>query len=64
MIAGHKYFNEHSHKPLPENISTRQKISNNLKRKVVDDMFIRPSTILHSEMKNYDIENITSGDVL
>ncbi|KAL4113170.1 hypothetical protein QTP88_016843 [Uroleucon formosanum] len=57
-------FNEHNHKPLPENILTRQKISNNFKRKVVDDMFIRPSKILHSELKNDDIEVITSGDVL
>ncbi|KAF0767639.1 MULE domain-containing protein [Aphis craccivora] len=50
--------------PLPENILTRQKISKNLKRKAIDDMFVRPSKILHSELKNDDIENITSGDVL
>jgi 5-bromo-4-chloroindolyl phosphate hydrolysis protein len=43
---------------------TKQKFSNNLKRKVVDDIIIRPSKILHSELKNYDIENITSRDVL
>jgi hypothetical protein len=47
-----------------ENILTIQKISKNLKRKSVDAVFIRPSKILHSELKNYDIENITSGDVL
>lgn len=57
-------FNEHNHEPLPENILTRQKISNNLKRKAVEDMFVRPSKILHSELKNDNIENITSGDVL
>ncbi|KAF0753014.1 Uncharacterized protein FWK35_00026714 [Aphis craccivora] len=49
--------------PLPENILTRQKISNNLIRKEVDDMFIRPSKILHSKLKNDDTENITSGDL-
>lgn len=27
-------------------------------------MFARPSTILYSELKNCDIENFTSGDVL
>lgn len=57
-------FNEHNHEPLPENILTRQKIRNNLKRKAVDDMFVRRSKILHSELKYDDIENITSGDVL
>ncbi|KAF0764704.1 Uncharacterized protein FWK35_00002816 [Aphis craccivora] len=57
-------FNEHNHKPLLKNILTRPKINNNLKRKSVDDMFIRSSKILHSELKNDNIENITSGDVL
>jgi hypothetical protein len=28
------------------------------------DMFVRTSTILHSELKNDDIKNITSGDFL
>ena len=27
-------------------------------------MFVQLSKILHSELKNYDIENINSGDVL
>ncbi|KAE9525238.1 hypothetical protein AGLY_014306 [Aphis glycines] len=31
-------FDEHNHKPLPENILTRQKIGNNLKRKAVNDI--------------------------
>ncbi|KAF0756715.1 Uncharacterized protein FWK35_00015087 [Aphis craccivora] len=57
-------FNEYNHEPLPENILTRQKIRNNLKRKAVYDMFVRPSKILHSELKYDDIKSITSGDVL
>jgi len=46
-------FDEHNHKPLPENILTRQKIGNNLKRKAVDDMFIRPSKILQYKICNF-----------
>lgn len=37
--------NEHNHEPLPEKILSRQKFSNNLKRKAVDDMFTRPSSV-------------------
>lgn len=56
--------NEHNQKPLPENNLNRQKMYNNLKRKAVDDIFIRPSKMLHSKLKNYDIENITSRGII
>lgn len=36
-----------NHQQLPENILTRQKLSNSLKQKAVDDMFVRPSKILN-----------------
>jgi hypothetical protein len=54
-------FNEHNYKPLPGSILTKQKLNNSLKRKAVDNMFTRPSKMLHSELN--DIKNITSENV-
>lgn len=57
-------FNEHNYNSLPENILNGQALINKWKRIAVDDMYIRPSTVLYSELKNYDIKILTSGDVL
>jgi len=57
-------FNEHRHDKCDENVLTRQKISNAVKRKAVDDISVRPSKILHNEFKNGDISTLTTNDVI
>ena len=56
-------FKDHNHLQLSEQIINRQKLNNNLKRKAVDDIFTRPSKIIHSELKNADVESLTTQDV-
>ena len=56
-------FKDCSHFKISEQIINQQKLNNNLKRKAVDDMFTRPSTIIQSELKNVDIEILTSQNV-
>jgi len=56
-------FKDHNHLQLSEQIINRQKLNSNLKRKAVDDIFTRPSKIIHSELKNADVESLTTQDV-
>ena len=56
-------YNEHNHDKCDEQVLTRQKISNAVKRKAVDDISARPSKILHNEFKNGDISTLTTNDV-
>lgn len=53
----------HNHLQLSKQIINRQKLNNNLKRKAADDIFTRPSKIIHSELKNADVESLTTQDV-
>ncbi len=46
-------YNEHNHDKCDEQVITRQKISNSVKRKAVDDISVRPSKILHNELPIY-----------
>jgi len=57
-------YNEHNHDKCDEQVITRQKISNAVKRKAVDDISVRPSKILHNEFKNGDILTLTTNDVI
>jgi nitrogen regulatory protein PII len=57
-------YNEHNHDKCDEEIFTRQKISNVVKRKAVDNISDRPSKILHNEIKNGDISTLTINDVI
>lgn len=57
-------YNEHNHNKCDEQVITRQKISNAVKRKAIDDISVRPSKILHNEFKNGDILTLTTNDVI
>lgn len=53
------------HNHLANNSSdiNRQKLSNNLKRKAVDEISARPAKLLHTELRKSDVSTITTTDV-
>uniref|UniRef100_A0A2S2NXU0 MULE transposase domain-containing protein n=1 Tax=Schizaphis graminum TaxID=13262 RepID=A0A2S2NXU0_SCHGA len=54
----------HDHEKDDVNILTRQKVSNNLKRKALDDPCEKPSKILHRELREGDIDSLTTTDTM
>jgi len=54
---------EHNHPKPDEKLLNRQKISNSLKRKAIEDISSKPLKLLHVEFKNKDVETITTSDV-
>jgi len=52
----------HNHNCDSEKILNRQILNNNLKRKAQDDICEKPSKLLHSEIKNNDIDTLTRYD--
>lgn len=53
---------EHNHKSDSIEILNRQKLSNNLKRKAIDDLYDKPSKLIHRELSN-DVSTLTSYDL-
>lgn len=53
----------HDHIPDSEKILNRQKLTNCLKRKAVDNPSDRPSKILHKELKKGNVNTLTIDDV-
>ncbi|KAF0754584.1 MULE domain-containing protein [Aphis craccivora] len=59
----HNYiYNEHNHDKCDEQVLTRQKISDAVKRKAVNDISAQPSKIVHNEFKNGDISTLTTNN--
>lgn len=55
----------HNHAKDEVNILTRQKLSNKLKRKVLDDPCVKPCKILHRELRKGDISSsLTTADTV
>ncbi|XP_060845246.1 uncharacterized protein LOC132924821, partial [Rhopalosiphum padi] len=52
----------HDHDKDDTNILTRQKVSNKLKRKALDDPYEKPCKILHKELRQGDISSLTTAD--
>lgn len=52
----------HDHDKDDINILTRQKVSNKLKRKALDDPYEKPCKILHKELRQGDISSLTTAD--
>jgi hypothetical protein len=48
----------HNHEKNDVNILTRQKVSNKLKRKALEDPFKKPCKILHRELHEGDISRL------
>lgn len=53
----------HNHEKISEELLNRQKISNNLKRKAVDDPIERPAKLINIELRKEHIETLTHQDV-
>lgn len=51
-------FKNYSYIKVSENIINRQKINNNLKKKVVNNMFTKPSKTIYSEFKKILMSNL------
>jgi len=54
----------HNHEKDDVNILTRQKVSNKLKRKALEDPFEKPCKILHRELREGNISSLTSTDTM
>lgn len=52
----------HDHDKDDINILTRQKVSNKLKRKALDDPYEKPCKILHKKLRQGDISSFTTAD--
>lgn len=53
----------HNHEQCDEKTLTRQNLSNTLKRKAVEDITCKPAKLLHSELKNGDMDSLTNNDM-
>ena len=53
---------EHNHENDSVEILNRQKLSNNLKQKAIDDLYDKPSKLIHRELSN-DVTTLTSYDL-
>ena len=56
-------FLEHNHEKENDQIFKRKKISNSLKRKVIEDPSERPSKNFKTELKKGDVNTLTVDDV-
>uniref|UniRef100_A0A8D8S8W3 FLYWCH-type domain-containing protein n=1 Tax=Cacopsylla melanoneura TaxID=428564 RepID=A0A8D8S8W3_9HEMI len=54
---------EHNHEPDNAQNLTRQKVSNAMKRKAIDDICERPSKILHKAVSSQDLQLLNQRDV-
>jgi hypothetical protein len=54
----------HDHEKNDVNILTRQKVSNKLKRKTLEDPFEKPCKILHRELREGNISSLTTTDMI
>lgn len=54
----------HNHEKDYVNILIRQKVSNTLKRKALDDSCEKPCKILHREFRKEDIDSLTTADTM
>lgn len=54
----------HSHSKDDENILIRQTISNELKRKALDDPYEKPCKILHRKLREGDIYSLITTDTM
>ncbi|KAE9542890.1 hypothetical protein AGLY_002801, partial [Aphis glycines] len=55
-------YNDHKHDKPSEQDINRQKLSNNLKRKAVEEISVLPSKFICRELKNSDIHTLTLND--
>jgi len=55
-------FEDHKHNKPDEKTLNRQKISNSLKRKAVEDISSKPSKLLHSELQRENVNTLTLSD--
>jgi len=53
---------EHNHENDSVKILNRQKLSNNLKRKAINDLYDKPSKLIHRELSN-DVSTLTTYDL-
>jgi len=53
----------HNHEKLETPILNRQKMSNVLKRKAIDNVSDRPCKLIHNELRKEDVETLTFYDV-
>lgn len=53
----------HNHEKLETPVLNRQKMSNILKRKAIDNVCERPCKLIHNELSKEDVETLTSYDV-
>lgn len=56
-------FRDHNHDKLDVKTINRQKLENSLKRKAIQDISSKPSKLVHEELKEGDVETLSSGDV-
>uniref|UniRef100_A0A8D9BQ60 Uncharacterized protein n=1 Tax=Cacopsylla melanoneura TaxID=428564 RepID=A0A8D9BQ60_9HEMI len=54
---------DHNHDSDSSNTLERQKLTNNLKRKAIEDICQRPSKMIHTEVLKEKSENISTEDV-
>ncbi|CAH1105917.1 unnamed protein product, partial [Psylliodes chrysocephalus] len=57
------YYEVHNHSAELTSTLNRQQLSNSIKRRVVEDICEKPSTLLHTELKKQDVESLTVNDV-
>lgn len=58
-----EYSDNHNHGSLPETMLNRQKLSNGVKRKAMEDLCEKPLKLIHSEIKRTGTETLTVEDV-
>jgi len=55
-------FNDHNHNKPSEQDINRKKLSNNLKRKAIEEISVLLSKLICRELKNSDINSLTLND--
>lgn len=53
----------HNHEPLCEKVLNRNLLSNAIKRKATEDINEKPSKLVHKELRNSDVDTLTTVDV-
>ena len=56
-------FQENNNEEIETKVLNRQKLANTLKRKAIDDVSSKPSKLVHDELKQGDIETLSSRAV-
>lgn len=57
-----EHIAQHNHE-IDNKVLNRQTISNNLKRKAIEDISQRPSKLVHKELRKFDVATLTTSDI-